>query len=57
MTHYERLMNGTKEDLIKEFVEIAKWARHLSSKDWTSILWSEGGLENFMREVLDNEVK
>lgn len=57
MTHYERLINGTKEDLIKEFAEVAKWARHLPSKEWTSILWSTDGLEGFVRETLDNEVK
>ena len=56
MTHYERLMNGTKENLIAELVAVAKWARHLPSKDWTSILWSTDGLEGFVRETLDNEV-
>ena len=57
MTHYERLMNGTKEDLITELVKVAHWARNLPSKDWTSILWSTDGLEGFVRETLDNEVK
>ena len=56
MTHYERLMGGTKEDLVKELVEVAKWARNLPSKDWTNIIWSTGGLEGFVRETLDNEV-
>lgn len=56
MTHYERLMNGTKEDLIAELVLVAKWARNLPSKDWTNILWSTDGLEGFVRETLDNEV-
>ena len=56
MTHYERLMSGTKEDLIAELVAVAKWARHLPSKEWTSILWSTDGLEGFVRETLDNEV-
>ena len=56
MTHYERLMGGTKEDLVKELVEVAKWARNLPSKDWTNIILSTDGLEGFVRETLDNEV-
>lgn len=37
MTHYERLMNGTKEDMVNEIVLVAKWARNLSSADWNNI--------------------
>lgn len=57
MTRYEQILNGTKEDLAIELVEVARWARHLSSEEWTRILWSKDGMEKFMLDMLDAEVK
>ena len=57
MTRYEQILNGTKEDLAIELVEVARWARHLSSEEWTGILWSKDGMEKFMLDMLDAEVK
>lgn len=56
MTRYEKLMSGTKEDLINEFILVAKWARDLSSADWRNITTGWGGLEKFVRDALDNDV-
>lgn len=55
MTLYEKLMNGTKEDLIHEFVLVAKWARELSNADWNSITIGQGGLEKFVQDTLDRK--
>lgn len=57
MTHYERLMNGTKEDLVAELVLVAEWARKLKESDWYNITHSPGGLKQFVRKTLDNEVR
>lgn len=55
MTHYERLMNGTKEDLVAELVLVAEWARALSATDWHNITHSPGGLRQFVRNTLDRQ--
>lgn len=55
MTHYERLMNGTKEDLVAELVLVAEWARELSASDWYNIKHSPGGLRQFVRDTLDRK--
>ena len=57
MTYYEKLKNSTKEDLVAELVLVAEWARALSATDWHNITHSSGGLRQFVRETLDNEVK
>ena len=57
MTYYERLMNGTKEDLVAELVLVAEWARALSAIDWYNITHGPGGLRQFVRDSLNNEVK
>ena len=54
MTYYEKLANGTKEDLINELVLVITWARGLSNRDWRDI--NSVGLEQFVRDTLDNEV-
>lgn len=55
MTHYERLINGTKEDLVAELVLVAEWARELYATDWYNITHSPGGLRQFVRDTLDTE--
>ena len=50
-------MNGTKEDLVAELVLVAEWARALSAIDWYNITHGPGGLRQFVRKTLDNEVK
>lgn len=53
MTRYEKLINGTKEELVNEFVLVAKWARGLSNKDWNVITTGWGGLEKFVEDTLN----
>ena len=53
MTRYEKLISGTKEDLINEIVLVAKWARELTNMEWKCITQGWGGLEGFVRETLD----
>lgn len=55
MTLYEKLSNGTKEDLVNELVLVAKWARNLSNEDWNNITTGWGGLEKFVRDTLDRK--
>ena len=55
MTHYEKLIAGTKEDMVNEIVLVAKWARNLSSADWNAITIGWGGLEKFVRDTLDRK--
>jgi len=57
MTYCERLMRGTKEDLINELVLAIKWARNLSEADWNAITTGSGGLEKFVCDTLDNKSK
>lgn len=54
MTHYEKLMNGTKEDMINELVLAIKWAHELPAKDWNCI---KGDLKQFVRDVLNANAK
>lgn len=57
MTLYEKLITGTKEDLINEFVLAIKWARELPKKDWYYVTHDIGGdgLERLVKETLDAE--
>lgn len=59
MTLYEKLITGTKEDLINEFVLAIKWARELSKKDWYHITHdiSGCGLERLVKETLEVNVE
>lgn len=56
MTRYEKLIKGTKEDMINEFVLAIKWAKGLSTKDWNAIVNGWGGLEKFVQDVLDVKI-
>lgn len=59
MTLYEKLITGTKEDLINEFVLAIKWARELSKKDWYNVTHDiDGdGLERLVKETLETNVE
>lgn len=56
MTYYEKLINGTKEDLIRGFLLVTNLGRYLLSKDWPECMQAEDELEKLVREVLDSEV-
>lgn len=56
MTHYEKLMNGTKEDMVHELVLAIKWARELPEKDWKCIVNGWRGLEGFVQDTLDVKI-
>lgn len=53
MTRYEKLINGTKEEMVNEFVAAIKWARELPEKDWKCLTTGWPGLEGLVRETLD----
>lgn len=59
MTRYEKLINGTKAELVSEFVNAMTWARELSNHDWNCILndCSGLGMYGFVCETLDQEVE
>ena len=57
MTRYEKLINGTKQDMVADFVLAIKWARELPTKDWSALVNGWPGLEGLVCEVLDQEVE
>ena len=59
MTLYEKLVTGTKEDMVNEFVLAINWARELSKKDWYNVTHdiSGRGLERLVKEILESDIK
>lgn len=57
MTRYEKIINGNKKDMVSEFVLAIKWARALSTSDWSNLVNGWPGLEGLVCEVLDQEVE
>ena len=52
-THFERIMNGTKEDVVNELEAAIRWARDLSEGQWKTILSNPGGLRAFIYETME----
>ncbi len=57
MTRYEKLINGTKEELVNEFLLAMTWARNVPDHEWNLIINGWPGLEGLVSEVLDKEVE
>ena len=57
MTRYEKLINGTKEELMNEFLLAMTWARNLPDYEWNLIVNGWPGLPGLVSEVFDQEVE
>lgn len=51
--NFDRVLNGTREDLVGELEKAIVWARELSEKEWDSIVNSPGGLRGFIYETME----
>ena len=57
-TNFERIKNGTEEDMVDEFEKVIRWARNLTHKEWYAITNDvHGGLRHFIRETLAHPAK
>ena len=56
-THFDRVVNGTKDDLLDEFEKAIVWARCLTPTLWNAIVSSPDGLRGFIRDAMDLPVK
>ena len=53
LSNFDRVLNGTREDLVDELEKAIKWARALSAKEWDSIVNGPGGLRGFIVETME----
>jgi len=53
MSNFDRILNGTEEDLVDELEKAITWARELDEDQWNDILNSRGGLRGFIRETME----
>lgn len=56
-SYFDRVLNGTKKDVIDELEQVIRWARGLSPAQWANIENSSGGLRGFIREVMELDVE
>lgn len=54
-THFDRVLNGSKEEIVDELEKAIRWARKLPAKQWEMIEKSEGGLRAFIYETMGSE--
>lgn len=54
-TYFERIMNGTKEDVVDELESAIRWARGLSEEQWEAILRFPGGLRAFIYNAMEKQ--
>lgn len=57
MTRYEKLISGTKEELMDEFLLAMTWARNLPDHEWNCIVNGWPGLNGLVSEIFDKEVE
>lgn len=53
LNHFDRIRNGTNEDIVEELEKAITWARDLPAKQWKAITSSPGGLKAFIRETME----
>lgn len=53
LSHFDRVLSGTRDDLVDELEKAIKWARALSEKEWDSIVSGPGGLRGFIFEAME----
>lgn len=51
--HFDRIRNGTNEDIVEELEKAIVWARSLTGRQWNAITNSPGGLKAFIRETME----
>ena len=56
-SHFDRILNGTKDDLVDELERVITWARGLTEAEWRAIMNSSGGLKQFIRDTMENTVE
>lgn len=54
-SRFDRIQNGTKEDVVDELEEVIKWAWKLPKKQREAIIARNGGLRQFIRDVMEGE--
>ena len=56
-TYFDRVLNGTKDDLLDELEKAIIWGHCLTPALWNAIVSSPGGLRGYISEVMDLPAK
>ena len=52
-SRFDRIQNGTKEDVVDELEKVITWAWKLPKKQQEAIIARNGGLRQFIRDVME----
>lgn len=53
-SRFDRIRNGTEEDVVDELEKVIEWAWKLPKKQREAIINSNGGLRQFIRDVMEH---
>ena len=56
-SYFDRLLNGTKKDIIDELELAIRWARDLTPTEWAAIEKRPDGLRGYIREAMEMKVE